>query len=206
MIAIPENEKTVCVILSGGSSSRMRVHKALLKISEDQNFLQHIIEVYQKAGVTKIIVVKNSNITLEDLDINTTGVCIVDNYYPDRGRLYSLQLGLSRTRNTDYCYIQNIDTPLVTPGLLEQLYMQRKNADYVSPEYDNIGGHPIIVSSAIIRKINACGDYGCTLRDVLKPYSRYKLVTEDQNCILNINLPSDYKKVIESISKIQPFL
>jgi len=205
MILVPKNEKTACVILSGGSSSRMRMHKALLKITEEHNFLQHIVEVYQQAGIDKIVVVKNSNITVEDLQIDESRVIIVDNYFPDRGRLYSLQLGLNKLHNTDYCFIQNIDTPLVTVDLLENLYALRTTSDYVSPEYNNIGGHPIIVSSPIIRKIAVSGDYNITLRDVLKLYSRQILITQDPNCILNINLPSDYNKVILRLNKTQLF-
>jgi CTP:molybdopterin cytidylyltransferase MocA len=205
MIMVPKNENVMCVILSGGSSSRMSMHKALLKISEDQNFLQHIIDIYQKAGIYNIVVVKNSNIDIEDLQIDPSQVSIVDNFYPDRGRLYSIQLGLNTAHNIDHCFIQNIDTPLVTTELIEDLYTLRSSADYVSPEYHSIGGHPIIVSCSVIRKISSSGYLNDNLRDVLKTFSRSKLITEDQNCILNINLPSDYKKVVLSLNKTQPF-
>ena len=108
MIVVPENEKTVCVILSGGASSRMKMHKALLKVSEEKNFLQHIVDVYQKAGIDKIFVVKNSNIDITEMGIDTACVTVIDNFYPDKGRIFSLQLGLNKAQNADYCFIQNI--------------------------------------------------------------------------------------------------
>ena len=206
MSSFQGNENTICVILSGGQSSRMKTHKALLKFSEQENFLQHIIEVYQKAGIRKIIVVKNSNIEVADMGIDSTRVCIADNYYPDRGRLYSIQLGLKKWPEADFCFIQNIDNPLISVDLLDNLNKLRSKADYVSPEYNNMGGHPVLISSPVIKEILALSDYNNTLRDILKPYSRHKLITEDENCILNINLPSDYKKVILGSTKIQASL
>ncbi len=199
---MPENEKTVCVILSGGASSRMKMHKALLKISEEKNFLQHIIDVYQKAGIDKIFVVKNSNIDIIEMGIDPLRVSIIDNYYPDRGRIYSLQLGLNKTPNANYCFIQNIDNPLISVDLLSSLYSVRTKADYISPEYNNIGGHPIIISSSVIKNITSSStDQQHTLRDILQPHSRHILVTNDEGCIMNINLPSDYNKVILTMNK-----
>jgi len=201
MILMPENEKTVCVILSGGASSRMKMHKALLKISEEKNFLQHIVDVYQKAGVDKIFVVKNSNIDITEMGIDIARVTVIDNFYPDRGRVFSLQLGLIKAANADYCFIQNIDNPLISTDLLKSLYALRATADYVSPEYNGIGGHPIIISSSIINNIISSTNQENTLRDILKQHSRNILATGDENCIMNINLPSDYKKVILTMNK-----
>ena len=205
MIPLHGSEKVVCVILSGGLSSRMKFHKALLKFSDDQNFLQHIIEIYQKAGIHNIVVVKNTNIDIADMEIDHSKVCVVDNYYPDRGRLYSIQLGLGKSQGADYCFIQNIDNPLISVDLIKNLIALKSSADYISPEYNNIGGHPIVISSPVIKNILTLSDYKNTLRDVLQPYSRHKLITEDANCILNINLPSDYKKVILGMNKTHTF-
>ncbi len=198
-----KNENIICVILSGGLSSRMKTHKALLKFSEQQNFLQHIIEVYQKAGMKKIIVVKNADIDFTDDGVNNDMVSIVNNYYSEKGRLYSLQLGLNESPNADYCFIQNIDNPFVTTELIKNLLTYRSNADYVSPEYNNKGGHPVLISAAIIKKILHLKEYKNTLREELELFSRYKLNIDDENCILNINLPSDYQKHILSHNKIQ---
>jgi CTP:molybdopterin cytidylyltransferase MocA len=195
MIASLQNENNACIILSGGLSTRMKYHKALLRYSDNQNFLQHIIEVYLDAGVQKIIVIKNNSINFSSKNADTKRVSIINNTFPELGRIYSLQLGLNEISSVDYCFIQNIDNPFVTAGLIEELYNARSYAAYVTPMYNNIGGHPIVISSAIIKCLKQLDDYQTTLRDTLEPFTRHRLATADENCILNINLPSDYQKL-----------
>jgi len=197
MIPIPDNDKTACIILSGGLSSRMNTHKALLRFSERQNFLEHIIEIYHQAGVKKIIVVKNVNIKLSDRWADNNMVSIVENHFPEMGRLYSLQLGTMAMDSAAYSFIQNIDNPFVTTHLLAQLLEVRKKADHISPEYKGKGGHPVLISPVVVSKIRGMKEYDNTLRDLLRPYCRYKLITDDEHCIVNINDQEAYETHIK---------
>ena len=203
MSNILNDENIICIILSGGISSRMKTHKALLRFSESENFLQHIISVYQSAGIKKIIVVKNADIAFKQNDITNSSIAIVENNFPEKGRLYSIQLGLSVAPDSQYCYIQNIDNPFISGELVRDLYNARKYADYIAPEYKDRGGHPILISSEIINKITGLTSYSNTLRELLEIFSRHRLYTEDEKCLLNINLPADYEKHILRSHKTQ---
>ena len=200
MSTLQQYINTSCVILSGGFSSRMGAHKALLRYSEQENFLEHIISIYRGAGIDNIIVVKNSSIDLGDLSVDST-VRIVDNYFPEKGRLYSVQLGLKCSPPVDHCFIQNIDNPFVTVPLLQQLLDAATLADYITPVYRDAGGHPILVSSAVIVNILDAQDHNLTLRDVLGLFRRHKLEASDEKCTLNINLPADYREHFNNIKQ-----
>ena len=194
MYKIALKTKIICLILSGGLSSRMKAHKAFLPFSANQNFLQHIIQVYLEAGINNIIVVKNKEMDLTGMEIDNNSCLIVNNCYPEKGRLYSIQLGLSVAPDADYCYIQNIDSPFVTQELIKQLAACKTCAGYVSPYYNGMGGHPVLISSDILKRIETITDYNITLREVLGEYPRYKLITQDEKCTRNINTKEEYEQ------------
>jgi molybdenum cofactor cytidylyltransferase len=197
------SEKTVSIILSGGMSTRMNTHKALLRFSDSENFLQHIINVYKRAGVAKIIVVKNHHINIGREDQIYNGAEIVENHYPDKGRLYSIQLGLSKANGADYCFIQNIDNPFVTSALLKNLYNSRSRGEFITPQFQGEGGHPVLISAPIINEIMAPGNTGSTLREVLTHYNRYRLNTDDKSCLLNINYYTEYEDIFLKTSNTE---
>ncbi len=195
---LPEKDKMICMILSGGLSSRMHTHKALLPFSANQNFLQHIIEAYQNAGINKIIVIKNKEIDLPGMELDKNGYLLVNNSYPEKGRLFSIQLGISAAPDADYCFIQNIDNPFVTKELIEQLAAHKLTAGFVSPDYNGKGGHPVLLSSAILKRIEGITDYGITLREVLSEFPRYKFLTDDERCTRNFNTKEEYEQYFSS--------
>lgn len=186
----------------------MNKHKALLDFSGTENFLQHIINVYCSAGVEQIIVVKNAGIPLaetgltgisekdDEQDITGCRTRIVENASPKKGRIYSLQLGLSALYGADYCYLQNIDNPFVTKELIADLYEHRMMAAYITPQCNNQGGHPVLMSRRVMNTIKNLATYDLALREVLNLFSRYKMQTEDENCLVNINSPEDYETLV----------
>jgi CTP:molybdopterin cytidylyltransferase MocA len=187
--------EVACIILSGGLSSRMKRHKALLPFSKDENFLQHIINVYQNAGVQKIIVVKNSDIDLSKYQVHDS-ISILENPFPGKGRLYSIQLGVSKATTAKYLFIQNIDNPFVNEALIESLLKARRQSDYITPIHNNRGGHPILISNNIIKKIRSLTKYDMTLREVLNDFKRHIVAAEDDTCLVNINEAIDYETFI----------
>lgn len=138
MSTIATPGKTGCIILSGGISSRMNTHKAGLRFSESENFLEHIIAAYKLMNLAKIVVVKNPGVKFET--VKDDRVTTIDNKEPQLGRLYSLQLGLSAMTGIEYCFIQNIDNPFVSIDLLSAIYGARTGADYISPVHNGKGG------------------------------------------------------------------
>ena len=194
-MSIANSENIFCIILSGGFSSRMKKHKALLPYTGDENFLQHLVNTYISAGVQNIIIVMNAAINFNGINQPNTNLTFVKNFHPEKGRMYSLQLGMNTVSETGYCYIQNIDTPFVSKNLIIDLYNNKDKADYITPVFENKGGHPILVSPAVINEIKQTENYEFNLKELLEKFSRYRVQVEDNHCLININKPEDYKKL-----------
>ena len=181
-----------CVILSGGFSQRMQVHKALLPFSKTECFLQHLISVYNEAGINNISVVLNHDIEL-GVGFNLYGAAITLNHNPSLGRLYSLQLGLGALPDIDFCFVQNVDSPFVTKELIGSLITSINGAENITPAYNGKGGHPILISKNAIDEIRNERNYEKILKDVLSKYTRQKVEMGDGLCLVNINTPEEYK-------------
>lgn len=188
------DKKISCIILSAGLSERMTTHKALLQFSKEESFLTHIIKVYREAGIKNLTVVINPEIEIDFSAGDFNGVAFVKNNFPERGRLYSLQLGLEKNADVDCCFVQNIDNPFVTEEIIVQLYESRLKADYVTPIIHNKGGHPFLISSNIIRQIISLKNFDIRLNDFLEKFSRHKVSVTDENILVNINTQDEYKK------------
>ncbi|MCX6290336.1 MAG: NTP transferase domain-containing protein [Bacteroidetes bacterium] len=186
------DEKTACIILSAGLSTRMGTHKALLPFSSGENFLQHIIKVYREAWVKKIAVVINPDINTAIID-GMDETVVVKNYSQQRGRLYSLYLGLKCFPGSDYFYVQNIDNPFVTAPLIHQLHESRMKADYITPVTNGHGGHPILVSSTVAQQILSLPSFDQSLRQILENHSRCRLPVEDGKVMADVNTPEEYE-------------
>ncbi len=206
MDTVQQSKNAICIVLSGGLSVRMNSPKALLRFDENSTFLQHLINVYNNACIAKIIVVKNINIEINDMIFYEKNVEFVNNYFPEKGRLYSIQLGLKQYTDAEYCYIQNIDNPFITTELLNDLWLAKDNAEYITPQYNEKGGHPVLISKTIIDNLLTVTNYDNTLQNLLKPYTRHRFKTNDENCLLNINTPGDYEKYILNNNKIKDYL
>ena len=188
------NKNSKCIILSAGLSERMNSHKALLSYNKKESFLLHIIKVYRGSGIKNISVIINPVLDSELRNDAYHGVAFIRNQFPERGRLYSLQLGLQTEPEIDYCFVQNIDNPFVTREIIEKLYQSSGKADYITPVYNNKGGHPILISSRVIRQILQIEKFDLTLRDELEKFSRYKVPVDDDKVLANIDTRENYKK------------
>ena len=189
-----QTDKIICVILSAGKSERMKSHKALLPFSDDENFLQHIIEVYRKSQVDEIVVVANPSIADNIHAEDYKEITFVSNPFPERGRIYSLKQGLNASPEAHYCFVQNIDNPFITPGVILKLFESRKDGDYITPVYQGRGGHPALLSAKVIRYIlnQENGDF--KLNEILKKFKRINVEVNDEKILSNINSVEDYEK------------
>lgn len=183
-----------CLVLSGGLSKRMSSHKALLPFSEKETFIEHIINVYRSVGIEKVVVVLNEAIQSDFLKSERKKIQCIINDVPEKGRLYSIQLGLSGTTETDFVFIQDVDNPFVTAELIHQLIASGKKGDYITPVFNNKGGHPVLISSEVRQGILDRKNDEQSLRDVLSDFKRFKVNTSDECILRNINTRRDYEK------------
>ncbi len=189
----PENFSAI--ILAGGLSSRMNVHKTELSFDEKRNFLQKITEEYLNFDCREIIVVFNSenykSYVDKGLKLNDK-IKIVLNNYPEKDRLYSLKIGISALYKTGSSFIQNIDNPFVTKETLMLLAENSDKADYIIPSYKKKGGHPILISEKIVKTIKETKEETGNMKTFLNHFKKYYADCGNKKITANINTISDY--------------
>jgi CTP:molybdopterin cytidylyltransferase MocA len=189
---------TSVIILAAGSSGRMGIPKALLKMPSGGTFLDHAVMTYLEAGIQRVAVVLNPTVqkVLEyRKPMYYNDVDIVINNQQEKGRLFSIKLGLDVLPAGGYYFIQNVDQPFITLDLIGNMMKKAEPEAYVVPCYDNKGGHPVLIdseiASVIVKKYNQCDQ----LRIILDPFFRNGLSVLDPKVCENINTPDDYLRV-----------
>ena len=188
---------TAAIILSAGKSERMEFPKALLKFDSDTTFLEKLVEKYRELGIRQIVIVTNSenNAAIKKLTKYNwlDSVKIVVNENIELGKLHSVKTGLRHVSpDMLYCYLQDVDRPLINRNLLLQLYSGKLVLGYSSLVYQNKRGHPILIGKNVIGVLKKMPVVKQTLNEVLKQFPSIDSSTINKNILVNINTPEDY--------------
>ena len=190
------NPPVSVLILSAGTSGRMKREKALLPYGNGLTFFGQLIKIYTGFGCEPIIMVVNEQFKPSNPDAGR--VEYVLNEHTEWGRTYSIQLGLQKMSLVPACFLQNIDNPFVSPELLRQMHAGIRPEGYVVPVYKGKGGHPILLGRQLmdhLRNREKIPD----LRDALKAFKRIDIPFDDERIHLNINTPEDYNSFLKII-------
>jgi molybdenum cofactor cytidylyltransferase len=190
-----KSELVSVVIPAAGNSGRMGFNKALLELPGGINFANHMLNSYRTYGAESIILVINDNLDISKLQAGPW--IIVVNKHVDRGRSYSVKLGIDRVPGGQGCFIQNIDNPFADKALLETMHSALRTDGYVVPVYDGKGGHPVLLGSRVVDHIHALNE-GVDFRDVLKRFTRIEVPYNGEGILWNINTPGDYDRFMKS--------
>lgn len=186
------------IILAGGNSSRMKFPKAYLML-EGKTFVEKIADEYIAAGFEQIIMVLNTVFSTGEWSgkfKNIPGhIHIIRNYFPDKGRLYSIQAGLVNETSAEFCFIQNIDNPFISSTVINTLWNNKSVESSVIPVFKGKGGHPVLIPSKIINTLKTSKPENSTLKDILDMFPRTYVETNEKDILLNINTPEDYNKI-----------
>ncbi len=182
------------IILCSGKSERMGFPKVLLPFNESDTFLSYLLQQYQ--FVTQNIVVVVTKDLFKFIQLNKkkyirSSVSYVINEYPNKGKIYSIQLGLNYI-HTNYIFLQNVDTPFVTKKLLTQMLSLIEPHKYVVPIVQSRKGHPLLIHKSIADRIATILSDDFNLHLLLQDYQPISCPTSDANVLLNINTPTDY--------------
>jgi CTP:molybdopterin cytidylyltransferase MocA len=173
----------------------MNYPKAYL-LFEGKAFVEKIVDAYQAAGFEEISLVINSVFVNGEWHKRflalPESIHVIQNNFPEKGRLFSVQNGLKTIMSMDYSFIHNVDNPFILPGLINELWANRHETGYAVPSFEGHGGHPVLVSAPIIKAILSSGSCGETLKDVLNRFFRVRVSVNDKNILLNINTREDY--------------
>jgi molybdenum cofactor cytidylyltransferase len=184
------------VILAAGNSSRMKEPKALLKFDKNTVFIEHIIAKYlQHKLCNELVVVVNSKLAnlLQNYIQDMPKVKIVVNHYPEKERFYSIQCGMKALTHSENIFLHNVDNPFVNLKTLDELILRIKGFDFAVPQYQDKGGHPVLLSSGIATDIIAEKNTNQNLKEYLRKYKKNYVPVDNRNILVNINNEKDYQ-------------
>lgn len=185
------------IILAAGKSSRMGLPKLALRYNKNKIFIEHIVNEYESFGCEEIIVVVNetgNNFLTENEIQFSSNVKIVINNHPEWHRFYSLKTGAKSMSGVLPVFVHNVDNPFVNYEVLNELSGNINKADYLSPEFDGKGGHPILLSEKIIKDVRATTEDQIHFKEFLNQYPKKKVQVDDEKVLVNINTIDEYRQ------------
>ncbi|MBW6483529.1 MAG: NTP transferase domain-containing protein [Vicingaceae bacterium] len=186
------------IILAGGHSSRMNYPKAWLMYNNKETFLESIINIYIKVGIKPIVVLNEvftNNQWKPFLERMLEKAIVIKNYHPEKGRLYSLALGLSELKTEEATFIHNIDQPFIELEVLNELLNSFEPNGITLPSINGKNGHPVLIGKPVIDEIKNHYSEHQTLRDVWKIFPKRKVEVNSENVLININTIKEYESL-----------
>ena len=183
------------VILAAGRSERMKELKAFLSYDDNVLFIEKILSTYSDWGCKEIVVVTNPEALqkMKQLGMVPSKVTMVVNDHMEFERFYSVKLGLGATRTSSFCFIQNVDNPFIDSQVLDLLYAHRSNEKFVSPVFENKGGHPVLLNRENINHIRNWPVDSANFKEVLNTMEFRNVEMPDDRVLININSPEEYQ-------------
>ena len=204
----------ILIILAGGKSSRMGIHKGLLKYND----IYWIEEQLNRAVDTQFKIVHlilgndsqqhfkklpflrnalNNFVNYKNLKLK-----VLINDKPQLGAFSSIITALNQIKTKNDVFILPIDVPLVSGVGIQKLH--KTNSLITIPIYKNEGGHPVKLQYEFwekLKKINlesneARLDY--QIKKINKKHIELISVS-DKNVILNLNTPNEWDEFLKQM-------
>lgn len=190
-------KKFSAIVLAAGFSERMGKPKLALRYSTNESFASQIIRQFSAFGIDDIYLVVNKAGARYLSDYETElckTVNVVVNEHPELQKFCSLQLAVKQMQISQPAFIHNIDNPFINVELLQTLKNEAKQADYILPEYQGRGGHPVLVSSKVIDAVQATFEHDIHLKSFLRQFEQRRVRVYDAHILVNINTPERYRE------------
>ena len=161
-------------------------------------FLSEIVNSYKIFGIQDIVVVLNEKFATSKWKTETDEVKknarIIKNSAPEKGRLFSLQLGLENVKS-DYIFIHNVDNPFVENDVLENLINHTELKGITIPTYKGKGGHPVIINRMVKNEISTNYQNYNTLKEVFENFPKKHIEVNSSSILKNINTPQELEAI-----------
>jgi CTP:molybdopterin cytidylyltransferase MocA len=181
------------IIPAAGNSGRMGRNKAFLQTGDGITFAQHLVNCFGLSGCKPVLMVVNEN--FDSTTFHAENLVIIINHHLEKGRSWSVYLGVQQVPQGSACFIQNIDNPFVGPGLLDLLIEPLTPDGYSVPVYDSRGGHPILLGCKVVDFLRHQTE-SYDFRQILQQFTRFEVPFPDERILWNINTPDDYTEFI----------
>ncbi|MEI6681365.1 MAG: NTP transferase domain-containing protein [Bacteroidota bacterium] len=189
------NQPVSAIILAAGNSVRMGSPKAQLPYGNGKTFAQQVTGNFLAYGCKPVILVVQEGVDFSGLQ--TENLVAVINRAVERGRSYSIHLGMQALPAGVNCFIHNIDNPFPSTGLLDRMFDALPPDGYTVPVYQGRGGHPILLGSKMIRTLQGQSEPG-DFRQAISGFARIEVPWLDGRILWNINTPEEYQRFLLS--------
>jgi len=180
--------KIGCIILAAGFSKRMGEEKVLAKLGEE-SLISWITKRLDKLALNPVIVTKKEIFNLVEREVHPNKVII--NETPELGRTGSIKVGINYLDAQFKEHYRLIIAPADRPGFSDTTILTLVDLHETScPEKNEIGGHPIILSTSDVDILRS-SDSETSLRNLVNP-NRFEV--GDENLHYNIDTMKDLEE------------
>lgn len=167
----------------------------LLLMLDGKTIIEHILE--NLAGYETIMVTGHRPEDIKAI-AETHGAKVVHNPNFEQGMTTSFQAGLRAVGlDVDAVFMVLSDTYGFKPELLDELAqkMASEGALLVSPVFEGMRGHPVLVSRRLFPEFLGIGE-GETMKDIVQRHEEDHLYVEgDIWTVLDLDTPEDYTRM-----------
>jgi CTP:molybdopterin cytidylyltransferase MocA len=182
--------KTLALILAGGTSERLGFPKPFLEIS-GETICERLSRIYNDSGIDDVAVVLNSGLISDQFGNEISKISkyarIVENSFPEKGRSFSIRLGLGDSEEIQACFIHNVDNPGLSKMIVSSMLGAIASDSYVVPIYHDKSGHTVLLGKNPYQHIRNLQGYDWILRDELKKFRRIETDAGTDEVLCNIN-------------------
>lgn len=142
------------IILAAGYSSRMVRLKPLLPLA-GSTVIEHVIELFRKAGISDIVVVLGHRAEELQPTVELAGATCAFNPYFEQGMYSSVQAGVrTLPPAADAAFVLPVDIPLVRANTLHLLQsaFTASGKQIIYPVFQGERGHPPLIAHSILRE------------------------------------------------------
>ena len=184
--------KLGAVILAAGAGMRLGgVAKALIASRDGRSFLSCILDVARDVGLhDAVVVVGPPHEQLVGAHATELGARTVRNPDPERGMASSIALGFAALDPAcDAAWLWPVDHPDVSAATLRALVAALGSHAAARPVVGGKGGHPPLVSRALIPALAACPEEGA--RSVFANADVVDVAIEDAGSVRDVDTAID---------------
>jgi len=185
-----------CIILAAGSSRRLGMDKALIRVGSC-SLVRWLSDRVSEKGVDVTVVTNEEN--LGEIATSLPKSMVIVNPEPMKGRTGSIKVGISSIDNTKGSSYRLLVVPVDRPGFSDSTLEQLIGADETCcPMRQGRGGHPLLLSPRDVGKVRESSSES-SLREIVNP-SRFEVT--DRNLHLNIDTPLDIEHLQQKLDSI----
>ncbi len=191
------NKDFAALILAAGSSGRMGAPKLSLPFSDGQSFIGQCVCRFLAFGCQKAGVVVNEEgaaFIRNNKENFPPQMIPILNPHPEKGRLHSIKTGIAALQHDGPLFIHNVDNPFVHPATLKALSSAFTGNHCVCPQYQDRGGHPVLIPEKVSRELLREENPDMSLKEFLQAQKVLLVEVDQPEVLININTPEEYRR------------